>query len=60
MLKHYNMQIKYGTRMKYVCNELGIHVGQRRLYSDATGLGRSGSHKEKQTHSGDGMSVFND
>ena len=41
-----------------MCNELGI--GQRRLYSDATGLGRSGSHKEQQTHSGDGISVFND
>ena len=37
-----------------MCNELGI--GQRRLYSDATGLGRSGSHKEQQTHSGDGIS----
>ena len=42
----------------YICNELGI--GPRRLYSDATGLGRSGSHKEQQTHSGDGISVFND
>ena len=42
----------------YICNELGI--GQRRLYSDATGLGRSGSHKEQQTHSGDGIIGFND
>ena len=30
--------------------------GQRRLYSDTTGVGRSGSHKEQQTHSGDGIS----
>ena len=51
----WNMQTKDMTKM---CNELGI--GQRRLYSDATGLGRSGSHKEQQTHSGDGISVFND
>ena len=42
----------------YMCNELGI--GQRRLYSDATGLGRSGSHKEQQTHSDDGISGFNE
>ena len=41
-----------------MCNELGI--GQRRLYSDGTGLGRSGSHKEQQTHSGDGIIGFND
>ena len=42
----------------FMCNELGI--GQRQLYSDATGVGRSGSHKEQQTHSGDGISWFND
>ena len=41
-----------------ICNELGI--GQRWLSSDVTGRGRSGSHKEQQTHSGDGISVFND
>ena len=36
------------------CNELG-GGDRRRLYSDATGVGRSGSHKEQQTHSGDGI-----
>ena len=41
-----------------MCNELG--GGRRRLYSDATGVGRSGSHKEQQTHSGDGIWWFND
>ena len=40
------------------CNELG--GGRRPLYSDATGVGRSGSHKEQQTHSGDGICWFND
>ena len=35
------------------CNELG--GGRRRLDSGATGVGRSGSHKEQQTHSGDGI-----
>ena len=28
-------------------------------YSDATGVGRSGSHKEQQTHSDDGIWWFN-
>ena len=42
----------------YMCNELG--GGRYRLYSDATGVGRSGSHKEQQTHSGDGICWFND
>ena len=41
-----------------MCNELGL--GQRRPYSDATGVGRSGSHEEQQTHSGDGISWFNE
>ena len=41
-----------------MCNELG--GGRRRLYSDATGVGRTGSHKEQQTHSGDSISWFND
>ena len=36
-----------------MCNELG--GGQRWLDSGATGVGRSGSHKEQQTHSGDGI-----
>ena len=36
-----------------ICNELG--GGRRRLYSDATGVGLSGSHKEQQTHSSDGI-----
>ena len=42
----------------YICNELrgGTNAGGSRLYSDATGVGRSGSHKEQQTHSGDGIS----
>ena len=44
--------------LMYMCNELG--GGRRRLYSDATGVGRSGSHKEQQTHSGDGIWWFND
>ena len=40
------------------CNELrgGTNAGGSRLYSDATGVGRSGSHQEQQTHSGDGIS----
>ena len=42
----------------WFCNELG--GGRRRLYSDATGVGLSGSHKEQQTHSGDGIWCFND
>ena len=36
-----------------MCNKLG--GGRRQLYSDATGVGLSGSHKEQQTHSGDGI-----
>ena len=46
----------------YKCNELRgeTNAGGSRLYSDATGVGRSGSHKEQQTHSGDGISWFND
>ena len=41
-----------------LCNELRGEAiaGGSRLYSDATGVGRSGSHKEQQTHSGDGTS----
>ena len=41
----------------YYCNELRGETiaGRSRLYSDATGVGRSGSHKEQQTHSGDGI-----
>ena len=39
--------------LQYLCNELG--GGRCRLYSGATGIGRSGSHKEQQTHSGDGI-----
>ena len=46
------------TLKSCMCNELGI--GQRRLYSDATGVGRSGSHKEQQTHTGDGISWSNE
>ena len=40
------------------CNELRgeTNAGKSRLYSEATGVGRSGSHKEQQTHSGDGIS----
>ena len=41
------------------CNELGGR-GRRWLYSDATSAGLSGSHKEQQTHSGDGIWWFND
>ena len=33
-----------GGGLQYSCNELG--GGQRRLDSGATGVGRSGSHKE--------------
>ena len=36
---------------EHMCNELG----GGRLYSDVTGVGLSGSHKEQQTHSGDGI-----
>ena len=43
----------YHIRNIYICNELG--GGRRRLDSGATGVGRSGSHKEQQTHSGDGI-----
>ena len=48
---HYNAP---GRPAEYKRNELG--GGRHRLYSDATGVGRSGSHKEQQTHSGDSIS----
>ena len=41
---------------KQTTNVTNLGGGQRRLYSDATGVGRSGSHKEQRTHSGDGIS----
>ena len=41
-----------------MCNKLRgeTNAGRSRLYSEATGVGRSGSHTEQQTHSGDGIS----
>ena len=50
------VKVKQIRRCTSATNCMGI--GQCRLYSAATG--RSGSHIEQQTHSGDGISVFND